>query len=291
LSDGVGPIYSHAFVESAAQAVPDAIEKSTVAIVASAGGVVSQLASGFLLAIADARFVVTAAHVLDQAIARQAVIGVTARPYKFAVPRSDWIRSTPPDPGAHDFLDVAIYKLPDSELERFDVTRFLRLSDLCFDRKLDNGYFLLCGFPNLWSTTADQATKTINFKMIQYSGPEYSGDVVGLAFYDRENHLLIEADEENSFAPDGREMHMRTRSGFRAPFPGDLKGASGCGVWQIGSLSAPASTWTSQDAKLIGFFTATYTTRRLIRATRCWAITTAVWNAYPELRGAIKLHA
>jgi hypothetical protein len=237
------------------------------------------LASGFLLAVADARFIVTAAHVLDEAMSRDATLGVTAQGSTFVVPRNEWLRSTPQG------------KLSDSELERFDVTRFLRLSDLCFDKKLNNGYFLICGFPNLWSTTADQRRETISFKMLQYSGPEYNGDVVGLEFYDRNNHLLIEALEENSFAPGGSGMDMRTRNGVRAQFPGDLKGASGCGVWQIGNLSAPAANWAPSDAKLVGFFTATYPARGVIRATRCWAVTTAIWNAHPELRGAIKLYA
>jgi hypothetical protein len=246
------------FVAHAARAVPDKIASSTIAIVASVNKIARQLGSGFLLAIADARFIVTAAHVLDEGQASAATVGVSARPPHFVVPLGEWTRSVASSPDAHDFHDVAVCKLSDTEVDRFDGASFLRLSDFCFDRQLNDGYFLICGFPNLWATTADQLNDTINLRMLQYSGPAYDGDVAGLEFYDVRNHLLIDAQEEGSLGPGGREMVMRTRGGVRAQLPGDLKGASGCGVWQIGSLGVPVADWVSTDAKLVGFFTVTY---------------------------------
>ena len=280
---------SEEFVANAMKAVPDAVAKSTVAIVVGANKAVSHLGSGFLLAIADARFVVTAAHVLDGGYPR--TVGVTARPPAFVATSGEWMRSTGGAPNAHDFQDVAVYRLSDAQIERFDAASFLRLTEFCFEETLTDGYFLLSGFPGLWATTADQSNKTLSFRMLQYGGPAYNGDVVGLEAYDCAEHLLIEAREEGSFGPGGSEMDMRTRSGIRANFPGDLKGASGCGVWQIGSLTKSPETWAAADAKVVGFFTATYKRRQLIRATRCRAVTMLIGQAYPDLRDAIRLYA
>ena len=55
------------FVAHAVRAVPDKVASSTIAIIASANKTTRQLGSGFLLAIADARFIVTAAHVWTKA--------------------------------------------------------------------------------------------------------------------------------------------------------------------------------------------------------------------------------
>jgi hypothetical protein len=187
-------------------------------------------------------------------------------------------------------LDVAVYALNEDQTTRLGHRRFLKLGDVSFSEDFSHGYFLISGFPQIWSTECDETLDTMKLRLLQFSTFAYQGSTAALNGYDARYHLLLDAKPEELLDESGGKMQFRTRSGASATMPNDLPGVSGCSVWQIGDLRTPADQWRANQAKLVAVQTGVYPNRALIKATRWIAASTLIHSAFPELRPAIQLY-
>lgn len=282
-----------ALVRAMAACTPSLVTASTVAIVGMRAPFVRQIGSGTLLAVADVRFFVTAAHVLVQAKEYGMTVGISGgKGGNFTALSGNWI-VTSADVGSNgdDKHDVALYRLDERQLSRLDNVEFVRIADVSFARDISSGYFVVCGFPGMWSTVSDSDDTVMKSKLLQYGTYAFEGSTSGLNGYDPERHFLLQATPESMLDHNGEPTHFRTRSGHSANMPGDLAGISGCSVWMIGDFNTPVANWSKQAARIVGIETSVFTRTGAIKATRWNAVMSVLHAAYPELRRTIEMYA
>lgn len=271
--------------------VPVAVADSTVIIVGANAPIVRHLGSGTLFRVADMSFVVTAAHVLHSAYANGATVGISGGDSNFITTDGSWILSNGVDgDNGADPLDVAVYPLREDQIARMGNRKFLRLNDVSFSSDLSHGYFLISGFPQIWSGECNDTIDTMKARLLQFSTFAYTGSTAALDRYNERYHLLLDAKPEEILNESGDEVQFKTRTGASAKIPNDLHGVSGCSVWHIGDLRISVDQWRANGAKLVAVQTGVYPGRALIKATRWIAASTLLYSAFPELRSAIKLH-
>jgi len=273
--------------------VPELTVTSTIAIVGAKAPVVRQLGSGTLLAVADLRFVLTAAHVVRESARHELTLGISGgQNGHFTAAGGNWILSaaSSPDP-ADDKYDIALYQLNDYQISRLAGIEFVRIADASYVSDLSNGYFVVTGFPGMWSTVLDGAEVTMKSKLLQYGTYAFSGSTSALAGYDAAHHFLLEATPSEVLDHTGKPTTFRTRTGFTAQMPADLRGISGCSVWMIGDLTTPVATWAKNASRIVGIETGVFPSRGAIKASRWNAVTTLLYNAFPTLRSTIEIYA
>lgn len=271
--------------------IPDLATRSTVALVQANGQLLRQMGSGTLLAIAEHRFVVTAAHVVQSAMKDGRTLGVSGSvDGKFIATTGTWIASKG-DNGQTDPFDIAIYELSTEQAGRFPVDSFVRIGDASFDIELSEKFFLVTGFPGMWSTTTATDAEPMKSRMLQYGTFALQGSTAGLSGFDPQYHFLLEAKPDHTVDETGHSVTFRTRTGFPAQMPADLGGVSGSSIWAIGDIRIPFTEWSSKQSRLVGVQTSVYATRGAIRATRWNAVTTLVYQAYPAIRPTIQMYA
>jgi hypothetical protein len=271
--------------------VPELTVRSTIGLVVSKNSVVRQIGTGTLVAIADHRFVVTAAHVIRQASEFEATLGVSGtKDGHFISTVGPWLLTTgsAEHPDSHD---VALYELTSEQAQRFETTKFVRIVDVAFPRDMTGKFFIVTGFPAMWSTTLDKNDVTMKAKLLQYGTYSFEGLTSGLDDYDQERHFLLEASPSVLLDHTGEQTSFRTRTGHAAFMPADLQGISGCSVWLIGDLQQPVESWSKTTAKLVGIETGVYPRRSAIKVTRWNSITTLLYNAVPQLRPVLEMYA
>jgi hypothetical protein len=280
-------------VAAMALCVPDTAAASTVAVVGAKALSVRQLGTGTLLAVADAHFVVTAAHVLRQALSHGMTLGVSSGDKQnFTATTSDWMLTTSSEGHASDDkFDVAVYRLSAPELQRFVGVSFIRIADVSFERDLASGYFVVCGHPGIWSTTPGASETLMKSGLLQYGTYAFSGSTSALDGYHPEQHFLLEATRSTMLDPTGKPVVFRTRSGHHANMPNDLAGVSGSSVWMIGDLRLAVGTWAKNNARIVGIQTGVYPSRGAIKFTRWSAVTTLIHSAFPDLRSTIAMYS
>lgn len=282
-----------ALVQAMASCVPDLIRAATVAVMGSRAPSVRQIGTGTLLAVADARFLVTAAHVLVHAKELGMTIGIsggvggqlTALPGNWVVTSADRAHNV------NDSHDVALFRLGKRELSRLGEVEFVRICDVSFERDLSSKYFLICGFPGMWSTSSAADHEVIKSRLLQYGTYAFQGGSASLVGYDPNRHFLLEATPAAILDDEGSPTHFRTRSGHQASIPSDLAGISGCSVWAIGDFRKPVWTWSKNSARIVGIETGVFTGAGAIKATRWSAVTSVLHGAFPDLRRAIEMYA
>jgi hypothetical protein len=211
---------------------------------------------------------------------------------KFTAVSGMWIISTGSGRGSEDDkYDVALYQLDDRQIARLKNSQFVRIADASFEADLSNGYFVVSGFPAMWSTVLSGADDTMKSRILQYGTYAFSGNTSALANFDANHHFLLEATPAQMLDHTGAPTSFRTRSGFSAQMPDDLRGVSGCSVWKIGDFSTPVETWSSINARIVGVETGVFSTRGAIKASRWNAVTTLLYKAFPATRPAIELYA
>ena len=280
-----------ALVRAIVARTPTRVAESTVAIVGSRSRIVRQLGTGTLLAVADRKFVVSAAHVLhlakehDLTVAISPALGgsftaLTARP---------WLVTS--DDGSGDQHDLALYEMDERELDRLGAVVFVRIADVCFDSDLSASYFVVCGFPGMWSTTIDADGGNMKSRLLQYGTYPFKGTASGLAGFSPERHILLEGTPGDLLDHNGQPTQFQTRSGHAASMPGDLSGISGCSVWRIGDFRTPVSEWNVNNAQIVGVQTGVFKSTGAIKATRWNSVSTLLHSAYPDLRSTINMYA
>jgi hypothetical protein len=262
---------------------------SVVSIVLSSKKILYQYATGTLFQVADERFVVTAAHSIRIASEYGKTIGITCGSNSFMSISGNWICSEPFQYGSvEDPFDIAVYRIPDESVPRFNQQRFIQLSEVSFD-VLSSGVFVLFGYPGIWSVPSRSDDEKLKIKPFEYMAIGYGGDLASIKGYQPKLHFLLDADSKGISLTDGSRAELRKGDGSRAAFPRDLKGISGCPVWLAGDQRMPVGDWQRLPVGLAGVQTGVYQESGVIRVTRWIAVTTLIHEAFPELRRALTI--
>lgn len=273
------------------ECVPELATRSTVGIVASINQHLRQIGTGTLLAVAEHRYVVTAAHVARQAALAEATVGISGTiNQQFVAATRNWMITGDRAGEKYDEHDIAIYEFSAGEASRFADDVFVRVLDVNFPVDLSHAFFLVSGFPAVWSTSLSPSDTTLLTKMLQYGTFSFQGSAAGLAGYNPAHHLLLEASPDILLDREGQDVSFRTRSGHPARMPGDLAGVSGCSVWMLGDLREPTELWSKEQARLVGIETSVYEKRQAIKATRWNSVTTLLHAAFPEVRPVLEMY-
>jgi len=275
-----------------AQCVPSLAAESLVAIVAGKMPVVRQIGSGTLLAVADKTFVVTAGHVIRAAQSIGATVGLSGSASgRFVAAAGQWLLSgASGDHVGGDYHDVALYPLSPSQAEQLGLTRPIRIADVSFAHDLASTYFVVLGFPGMWSTTSNDDAEIVELKLLQYGTGAYAGSKSALDGYSEASHILLDAQHHELFDQNGDVVSFRTRQGLPADIPGDLGGISGGSVWAIADMRATVQTWSKANPRLVGVETGVYRNSRAIKVTRWSAIASLLYEAFPDLRPVLTMY-
>ncbi|MEO8009970.1 MAG: hypothetical protein ABI728_15810, partial [Betaproteobacteria bacterium] len=269
--------------------IPDLATRSSVALVQPKGELLQQIGSGTLLVVAENRFLVTAAHVTRSAVADGRALGVSGSiDERFVATTGRWVVSG--EAADDDQYDIAIYEFNADQASRFPTDSFVRISDAIFEEDLSSKFFLVTGFPGMWSTTTSTDAEPMKSRLLQYGTFALQGTTTGLVNFDPALHLLLEATPEHTIDGEGQPVSFRTRTGYAAQIPGDLGGVSGSSVWAIGDLRIPPADWSVAYSRLVGVETSVYRGRGAIKATRWKAITTLLYEAFPVVRPTIEMY-
>lgn len=269
--------------------IPRWVWDSVVSIVIVNNKILYQFATGILFQVADQRFVVTAAHSIRVAFSHDKTIGISCGIDSFMATSGDWICSEPFQYGSiEDPFDIAVYPIPDQLVSRFDMQRFIQLSQVNFD-VLPSGIYTLFGYPGIWAVPSKSADEKLRITPFEYTAIGYGGDVSSIQGYQPKLHFLLDANSKEISLSDGSVAELRKGDGSPAVFPRDLKGISGCPVWLVGDQHTPTIVWPSLPIGLAGVQTGVYQESGILRVTRWIAVTTLIHEAFPELRHALTL--
>lgn len=195
-SMNISPIELGKVAGTVAACIPELTVSSTVGIVAAKAPYVELLGTGTLLAVADHRFVVTAAHVMKEASKRTLGIASGTKGNFVALTGHCYLSAAESHEHSHDPYDVAIYELNEHECSLLTAADFVRIGDVEFNTDFSSGFFLITGFPGVWSTTIDEAQEMMQAKLLQYGTCALEGSASGLQNYDPELHILLSAHQK-----------------------------------------------------------------------------------------------
>ncbi len=275
----------------AVSAIPMSSVNATVPIVLLQDGSLSQHGTGTLFRIADAFFLVTAAHVFRLARQYALSIGFGAAINGSFIPiRGRHLESRPKyADDDSDVCDIAIYPILSEDVSHIEKDRFLSLVDVDCGSQSPTAVYSICGFPCKWSKTSRTADEKVVLKAIQYTSYSYSGDTSAFVGYVADRHLLISANVDETTDDKGDAVRFVDFVGDALTFPKQLSGISGSSVWRIGDLNVPLSEWNSDHAKVVAVQTGVYQDKSVIKATR-WSVVLEMLNrAFPELHPALSL--
>lgn len=262
--------------------IPSKAWESTVSIVIVYGEELHQFGTGTLLKVADDVFLVTAAHVIRQAYQQNASLCV-ATGNTFTQVYGDWYL-----PSEYDPFDVALIRLSRNITNKLKDVSYIRLQDIEFNEDLSTGIFCLFGYPGLLSKPSTLKDKVMSLKPFQYMTYAYGGKTSGLSGYQERYHLLLNVGEEKKDI-EGKSVRLYDRNGNLLQLPSGLGGISGCSVWKIGDSNKPLSEWDQYRPRIVGVQTGVYSESQVIKATRWVAVSTLLYEAFPELQSAMRL--
>ena len=164
----------------------------------------------------------------------------------------------------------------------------VRLHDVDFDTNLSKGVFCLLGFPHRLSIPSTPDHITINVTPFQFLTYAYDGETENLSGYQQKYHLLLSA-QEGGTDNDGKPIIFADRNGAPLRFPKDLGGISGCSIWKISEYNKPLSAWKRYRPKIVAVQTSVFSNAYIIKGTRWVAVSTLLYQVFPDLRQALSL--
>ena len=203
------------------------------------------LGCGVLVSAEHATFVLTAAHVMDEAAGRQLAIAGAQHP-TYLIGRTSVSLVPEGQRREDDDIDAAVIQLSDECADAL-ACHPLETNELAHYEDVEpaGAHLLIMGFPAARQMNSlDVATKNLNRSHIKALGIRASASVYESAGLDERLHVLMRLQRENAITERGRRTIPK------------LDGMSGCGIWLIQglALSAEASR-VSPTAKLVGIFT------------------------------------
>ncbi len=231
-------------------------------------------ASGTLFQIADQHFLVTAAHVFEQA----------REHFDSRLFTSDYRTKSPTVPlkecrvhhYKHAAIDVAVFELTDLVLSQIPNRIFLRLADVEFGPDVPKGRYYLYGWP-CELTQEDKTEETVTLNSFSFVTQLHTAQVPSVRYYEPEIHVLLSTPTEA-----GGSVPLL---GAQMARPGSLSGISGCSLWKACDSDTSAPTWTADDARIVGVqSSAIGTDHSIIKGVRWSAVAAIIWHEYPDLR-------
>lgn len=210
------------FVSDRAQAMARRLSSTVRPIVVEAKAGLDPIGSGVLLGLGNAKFLLTAAHVLDQRASCRLLLSTTAgtRPIGGEI-----VESVVPASGSRedDQVDVGVVRLSDTACEGVPPKDWIRASQTDVD---EEGYseptrgstYLVLGFMATRAKldVAERRTKVPMFMLTSVAAPP---EVYRKLRIDDESYLALEFDRRRVITPAGQQT---------APRP---LGISGGGIW------------------------------------------------------------
>jgi hypothetical protein len=268
--------------------VPSSVWDSTVAIVVAHEGRVCLLGTGILFSVADQSFVLTAGHVANNTDTLGKTLALSSTSGSFVAVDGTWQCSAGSQ--LNDPFDIAIHKLTPRSLDKLGAKRFLRLGDVEFAQHDHAAMYALFGYPAHWSRASESDEEPVSLKPFEYITYPFEQAPGSLQNYNPRYHLLLQAQIEKTTLEDGSPVIFRNTRGNVIRFPGDLGGISGCSVWWIGDLREPLESWRIDRARNVGLVISVYQESKAIKAVRWVAVTTLLYEAFPDLRRSIDLY-
>ncbi len=254
---------------------------ASVAILIVRGSTLSVHGSGTLFRLGTESFVITAAHVINQANASNLCILPADSKGPSAILPLEGETALADD----DKIDVAAMRLKASTAEKIEPRRCLRLDDVSFDDDIDAALFTVFGFPTMLSYDEKSILRVTKFFHLA-AMPEKRP--TSLRCFDPRHNFLIDADGDETRGLDGKVVDFVYRGGVRARFPKDLGGISGGSVWKI--ADGPNDHHRgSEPARLVGVETCVYSNPPCIQATRWRYVLSLIASAFRDLQPAIDL--
>lgn len=266
------------FCKTVADSLTPLIWESTVPIVAEQDGILRQHGTGTLFRIAQRYFVVTAAHVLEEAREHDVTLRILEKePGTKLMQIVGDFQCIRPKHGK-DIFDLAVRELDQEMLEFLAGYRFVNLLDIDTTQNVANDLYFVCGFPTKLAREArvgEPGLRLTRFFALTYP---HQGATDELPNFDSRCHILLDA--RRKFAVE------LVGSG---PMPDCLEGISGCGIWKTNLLPVGREKWTPAAARIIAVQTQVYPKAQLIRGTMWSGVATLFHMAFPELRPALAL--
>jgi hypothetical protein len=212
------------------------------------------LASSILLGVGTTRFLVTAAHVVDEFLGKAFYAGGKHGIVQLA---GTWVLTRIPHGGRkQDHIDVALLRLSEKAAQQLDLDCiFPEETEPAFQpdpRRVIGTHYICVGFPQgLQSTWMEGGALTRPKHRYWHLKPGAAPETLG-APYNRIDNLVLSFDKVG--VKDDGEM-------FTAPDP---VGMSGCGVWACNGLAG----LSLHSARLVGVCTTWLPERDAIIATR-----------------------
>lgn len=234
------------------------------------GGKPEAVGSAVLVGLGTARFLVTAAHVLDlrhkrplRATAGGELLSIDGNVTRIFSPPAD-------SPGADDRVDIAAVRLAGELWSQLPITAFAGWSELDHSQSvITRNSFALVGYPYTKQRRALKGTH-IEARVFQTTGLESLESTYRAAGVDPGVSLLMGFSKRRLWGPGGRVM---------AP---DLYGVSGSGLWRFGRYLRHATT----PARLSGILIEWHRTggHNYVLGTRIRPILAALAGWYPDVQ-------
>lgn len=255
------------------------IVKATVPFYAVQNDKVVRDRSGVLLQIADEHFILTASHNLRQIVEADIYLYVGwDEEDRVPVPIPDAIFHMTED----DCRDVAAIKLSHETAEQIlSQKEPIALRDVTIQEDRSPGLFLVCGFPQAWTTVFEEDIESIP---LPFLGKWYSGQPSPKAQiqYDPDIHALFEFHREAIRSNDLQKEEL-------PPFKG-IQGISGCGIWRVVDWKQDnPSILRTDQLRLVAIQHRYYEDYNYIHSTWVKFAVQQIYDNYPDMRNAIRL--
>ncbi len=235
--------------------------------------------TGTLFAVGEVHYVVTASHVLEQAVGAGrelyafTLAGTSDRGVMLEPVRLDGTIYRFDDPA-----DVGIVRLADDTVVALRGRRFLRLLDVGL-RPSCPGWGWISGFPR--ELVGSPTPNTFAYNAINIGAALTDREPANVQNFDPSCNFVLDTDRQRMWRPDGAPVEL----------PQSFGGISGCSVWQSWwpGDDDPAR-WRTRQVRVVGVQTSVYPRLPIIKATTWDAVLLAIYRANPELMPSITLH-
>jgi hypothetical protein len=264
-----------AWINRTFETMQPSYRQSVVPIFAGSEVRASVAGTGTLFRIDDARFLVTAAHVVDARSDHTDLFLTSGVKGEKGIPLPDGGFKVP------DPHDIAVVKLSDETVKSLGPRRFLCLADVDLTAKpVKPGYFHVFGYP-LDSSRYEYSRAVVSLNPFLQLTKLYQGETLTLENYDPDHHMVLRVER----------MHAVSTDGEPASIPGSLAGISGSSLWQIHRQGEDPVTWSEGRARVVAVQTSQYkrSDAFLVRGTYwIWALK-IIKEGWPELAPSIQV--
>lgn len=232
----------------------------------SANGSAEHIGTCLALSIADKRYLLTAAHVIDWNATTSLYVGNT----ELTLLSMDFLATMKPVGNRlHDHYDFAIGELSKDDIQSLDQVQYLKTEGISSSAIDSVGtVYTSIGYPNSKNKKADSAQKSVPTQIFNYSNTATEHDALKKKLQiSGSDHIFIGFNPKYS-----KDMEGKRINSIR------LNGVSGGAVVNLGNLAKPeilAGTQTPAP-KLAGLFIEFHKAEKIILATRIQTILAAI---------------